>query len=114
MEALSCLLSRAVEGTFLICCNIGEGLEGGLVVSHLLYADITLLLCGADMVQMVYLSWLLIWLEAILGLRIKLNKSEIIPMGNIIEMESLSSELGNWFFSLPLIWVFRWELHMIV
>ena len=83
MEAFSCLLSRAVEGAFLTGCNIGEDLEGGLVVCHLLYTDDTLLFCGADVDQMVYLSWLLMWFEAISALKINLNKSEIIPVGNI-------------------------------
>ena len=41
------------------------------------------------------------WFEAISRLRINLNKSEIIPMGHITEMESLSSELGCKISSLP-------------
>ena len=101
MEALSCLLSRAVEGAFLTGCKIEEDLGEGLVVSHLLYADDTLLFCGADADQMVYLSSLLMWFEAISGLRINLNKSEIIPVGIIADMDSLSSELGCKVGSLP-------------
>ena len=97
MEALSCLLSRAVEGAFLTGCKIGEG----LVVSHLLYADDTLLFCGVDTDPMVYLSWLLMWFEAISGLRINLNKSEIIPVEIIADMDVLSSELGCKVVSLP-------------
>lgn len=31
--------------------------------------------------QMTYLSWLLIWFEAMLGLRINLDKSEILLVG---------------------------------
>ena len=104
MEALSCLLSRVMEGAFLIGYNIGKGCEGGLVVSHLSYADDTLLFCGADAEQMVYLSWLLMSFEEILGLRINLNKSAIILVGNIAEMKSLSSELGC---KIGSIWIFR-------
>ena len=45
MEALSCLIAKAVEGGFLFGCRIG-GREGdGLTVSHLLYADDTILFC---------------------------------------------------------------------
>ena len=94
MEALSCLLARAVEGGFLLGCNIGERSGGGLVVSHLLYADNTLLFCGANEDQLAYLSWLLMWFEVISELRINLNKSEIIPVGNIVDVESLASKLG--------------------
>ena len=92
MEALSCLLFRAVEGAFLTGCKIGEGLGEGLVVSHLLYVDDTLLFYGAEADQMVYLSGLLMWFEA---------KSEIIPVGIIANMDSLSMKLGCKVGSLP-------------
>ena len=32
---------------------------------------------------MTYLSWLLMWFETISGLRINLDKSEILPMGRV-------------------------------
>ena len=101
IKALSCLLSKAVEGVFLTGYKIGEGLGEGLVVSHLLYTDDTLLFCGAEADQMVYLSWLMVWLEEISGLRINLNKSEIIAMGIIADMDSLSTKLGCKVGSLP-------------
>ena len=82
-------------------CNIGERSGGGLVVSHLLYADNTLLFCGANEDQLAYLSWLLMWFEAISELRINLNKSEIIPVGNIVDVESLASKLGCKIGALP-------------
>ena len=43
---------------------------------------------------MAYLSWLLMWFEALLGLRINLNKSEIIPVGRITDVDVLAMELG--------------------
>ena len=68
MEALSCLLNRAVKRGFMTGCNIGERSRGGLVVSHLLYANDTLLFCRAIEDQLIHLSWLLMWFEAISGL----------------------------------------------
>lgn len=41
-----------------------------------------------------YLSWVLMWFEAISGLRINLNKSEIIPVGSVSDVESLVYDLG--------------------
>ena len=43
---------------------------------------------------MVYLSWLLMWFEAISGLRINLDKSEILPVGRVENLEVLALEFG--------------------
>ena len=70
MEALSGLIERAVQGGFLSGCYIGRRNGEGMVVSHLLYADDTLLFCRADQEHLAHLSWLLMWFESISGLRI--------------------------------------------
>ena len=67
---------------------------GGLTVSHLLCADDTILFCEPKQDQLAYLSWLLMWFEAISGPKINLAKSEIIPVGGVVNMEVLSNELG--------------------
>ena len=41
-----------------------------------------------------YLSWLLMWFEAISGLKINLDKSELIPIGEVNDIEELALELG--------------------
>ncbi|RVW38066.1 putative ribonuclease H protein [Vitis vinifera] len=43
---------------------------------------------------MVHLSWLLMWFEAISGLRINLDKSEILPVGRVENLENLALEAG--------------------
>ena len=48
MEALSCLIVRAIDGGFISVCRIGGSSGEGIVISHLLYVDDTLLFCGAD------------------------------------------------------------------
>ena len=59
MEALSCLLKRAkLEGFFLGWKVKGRGGEG-LDVSHLLFANDTLVFCGPSSDQLTYLSWVL-------------------------------------------------------
>ena len=60
MEALSCLIDRAVERGFLSSCGINGRTRERLVIYHLLYADDTLLFCGTDKDQMAYLCWLLV------------------------------------------------------
>ena len=41
------------------------------------------------------------WFEALLGLRINLNKSDIIPVGPVVNVEELATELGCGVGSLP-------------
>ena len=94
MEALSCLINRAVEGNFLSGSRITDGRGGDLVISHLLYADDTLIFCKANKDQLKNLSWILMWFEALSGLKINLNKSEIIPIGSVDNAEELAKELG--------------------
>ncbi|RVW74330.1 LINE-1 retrotransposable element ORF2 protein [Vitis vinifera] len=101
MEALSSLINRAVRGGFLSGCRIG-GREGvGIQVTHLLFADDTLVFCDDSQEQLAFLSWLLMWFEAISGLRINLNKSEILPVGRVENAKLLAAELGYKVGSLP-------------
>ena len=101
MEALSYLIGKAVEGGFLSGCSICGRNGEGMVISHFLYDDDAILFCGANQEHMMYLSWLLMWFEAISGLRINLNKSEIILGGRITNVDVLALELGCKVGTLP-------------
>ena len=101
MEALSCLLKRAVEGNFISGCRFGGRDGGEIVISHLLYADDTIIFCDANAEQLMYLRWTLMWFEAFSGLKINLFKSEMIPMGGVDNVEALAAELGCGVGSLP-------------
>ena len=68
----------------------GEGLE----ISHFLFADDTLFFCEATSSQMTYLSWLLMWFETILCLKINLDKSELIPVGRVSNVMELAAIFG--------------------
>ena len=48
---------------------------------HLLFADDTLIFCEANSDQLRYLSWVFMWFEALFGLKVNMDKSEIIPVG---------------------------------
>ena len=64
-----------------------------MIISHLLYADDTILFCEPKQDQMAYLSWLLMWFEAISGLKVNFAKSEIIPVGRVDNVEALALEI---------------------
>ena len=101
METLSCLLNRATDGNYLSGTKFADGRGEELVISHLLYADDTLLFCKADKDELKFISWTLMWFEAVSGLKINLNKSEIIPIGTVANMEELALELGYKVGTLP-------------
>ena len=101
MEILSCLLNRATGGNYLSGTKIVDGRWEEMVISHLLYADDTLLFCRADNDELKFISWILMWFEAVSGLKINLNKSEILPIGPVANLEELASELGCKIGSLP-------------
>ena len=94
MEALSNLLKHVVEGNFLSGNRVTDRGGEDLVISHLLYADDILLFCESNKDQLKFLSWTLMWFEAMSGLRINLSKSNIIPVGSVDNVEELAMELG--------------------
>ena len=83
MEALSSFINKSMSEGFLIGCRVkGRGGDGAKI-THLLFADDTLLFCEASQDHMAYLSGLLMWFEAISELRINLDKNEILLVGRV-------------------------------
>ena len=93
MEALSCLLRRVVSGAFLLAYKVRGRSGEGAHVSHLLFADDTLVFYGASQ-DLKYLCWTLMWFEAISRLRINLDKSKLILVGYVENVKALVAELG--------------------
>jgi hypothetical protein len=54
-----------------------------LLLSHLLFADYTLIFCESNLYQLRNLRRLFFCFEAVLGLKINLAKSEIGPIGTV-------------------------------
>ncbi|RVW35151.1 BTB/POZ and MATH domain-containing protein 4 [Vitis vinifera] len=94
MEVLSNLIRRAVDGGFLSGCRIRGRGEEEMIVSHLLFADDTIIFCEASKEQLSALSWILAWFEVASGLRINLDKSVLIPVGEVEDIEEMAVELG--------------------
>ncbi|XP_023916416.1 uncharacterized protein LOC112028013 [Quercus suber] len=94
MEALGRMLDKAVHDGHMsgFCVGREEGIS--LAVSHLLFADDTLIFCSADLDQVLFLRIILIWFEAVSGLKINLGKSELVPVGMVDNLDLLLIVLG--------------------
>ena len=93
MEVFSSLLKRAVDGGFMSGCRVKSRSEEGVIISHLLFVDDTLVFCKASQDHLTYLSWLLMWF-AVSGLRINLEKSELILVGRVENIDDLAWDFG--------------------
>ncbi|RVX14550.1 LINE-1 reverse transcriptase-like [Vitis vinifera] len=101
MEVFSSFLNRAMDNGYISGCQVKGRNEGGIQISHLLFADDTLVFCQASQDQLTYLSWLLMWFEAASGMRINLDKSELIPVGRVVDIDDLALDFGCKVGSLP-------------
>ena len=101
MLVFSYLLRRAISGGHLSSWQVRDKSGDGIPISHLLFACDTLVFCEASQDQMTYLSRLLMWFEACSGLRINLEKSELISMDRVYNIKNLALELGCKVAGLP-------------
>ena len=74
MEILSCLISRAKDGGFTEGFRVKERNDARVKVSHLFFADDTLIFCDASKENLEYLSWVFMWFEVCSGLKINLEE----------------------------------------
>jgi hypothetical protein len=75
MEALSKLIIATVHKGLLSGFYVGSGSSEAVNISHLLFTDDTLVFCGANADHLRYLCVLLLYFEAVSGLKINLAKS---------------------------------------
>ena len=88
-------------GGFLTGYNIKARNGVAMNISHLLFVDDTLVFCKDSEEQMVFLSWILLCFEALSCLRVNMEKSAILPVGEVENIDQLACELGCRVGSLP-------------
>jgi hypothetical protein len=101
MEALSKMLSGAVDSGRLSCFSMGSR-PPMINISHLLFADDILVFCEANPDHLRFLRVLLVCFEAVSSLKVNLAKSLLVPVGNVDNVDELASILGCGTSSLPL------------
>jgi hypothetical protein len=95
MKALSTMLSATVESGLFFGFFVGLRNQVETVVSHLLFADDTLIFCEPNVEQLRNLRCLLLCFEVVSGLKISLPKFEIVLVGAVGYVEDLASIIGG-------------------
>ena len=94
---------KRVEDAGLIRGFQAVGSRGvGESVSHLLFADDTILFCDADVEQILHVRMLLLCFQAVTGLKVNASKSELVPIGEVENANALAEILGYRIGSLPM------------
>jgi len=94
MEVLSRMLNESMLQGLLSGFSGGIRDNKALVVNHLLFADDTLIDCGAQAEHVRNLRCTFLFIEVVSGLMINLGKSELVPIGEVDGVESLAHILG--------------------
>ena len=82
--------------------SVGSTTSASIMVSHLLLADDILIFCDTDPNQLVTLREILNRFEEVSRLKVNLGKSELVPVGEVHNLDVLVGLLGCRHYSLPL------------
>jgi hypothetical protein len=102
MEVLSRMLMKVESEGLIRGFSAGNNGSNGLRISHLLYADDTILFCDADMSQLLYVRMVLNCFEAAIGIWVNMSKSEMVPVGEVQNLSDLAESLCCHTGELPL------------
>ena len=67
-----------------------------------MFADDTILFCDANVEQILHIQLLLLCFQAMTGLKVNVQKSEIVPIGEIDDVHALAEILGCRVGTLPI------------
>uniref|UniRef100_A0A2N9EFE5 Reverse transcriptase domain-containing protein n=1 Tax=Fagus sylvatica TaxID=28930 RepID=A0A2N9EFE5_FAGSY len=101
-EALSRMMTRAGEEGLLSGFQVGSLNNSLLKISHLLFANDTLIFSDANPDHIFHIRLLFTWFEAVSGLKINLCKSEMVPVGCVPDLENLAGIMGCKTAQLPM------------
>ena len=74
----------------------------GVRISHLLFADDTILFCDASRDPLLSIRLVLSCFQAFTGLKVNVGKSEIVPVGKVNNLDTLANILQCRVGSLPM------------
>jgi len=102
MEVLSRILKKTEDCGLLRGFHVGPSNSIGVRISHLLFADDTILFCDASREQLLSIRLALTCFQAFTGLKVNVGKSEIVPVGEVGNVDALATILRYRVGSLPM------------
>ena len=105
MEVLSKMFHKTEEIGFIRGFLTGTLRGNEVRISLLLFVDVTIVFCDADPEQVLHIQKVLSCLEVVTGLRVNLNKSEMVPVSGVDNMSSLASLLCSHIGALPMLYL---------
>ena len=83
MEVLSRILKKTKDCGLLRGFHVGPSNSIGVCISHLLFADDTILFCDASRDQLLSIRLVLTCFQAFIGLKVNAGKSDIVSVGRL-------------------------------
>jgi hypothetical protein len=102
MEAFSRMISAIYYRGLISGFSMGTKEFDRVEVSHLLFANDTLVFCGADASQISHMGAFLVCFKAVSGLKVNLSKSTLASVGSLDDVDQLAGHLGCGTTNLPL------------
>ena len=93
MEVLSRILRKTEECCLIHDFHVGPMNSVGVHISHLLFADNTILFCNASGEQLLSIRLALSCFQAFTGLKVNVGKSEIVPIREEKNLDALANIL---------------------
>ena len=104
MKVLSRILKKTEEGGFIQCFHVGPVNSTSIRVSHLLFANDTILFSDASREQILSIRLVLSCFQVFTGLKVNVGKSEIVFIREVRNIQSLANILQCRVGSLPMIY----------
>uniref|UniRef100_A0A1U7WLE7 Uncharacterized protein LOC104228609 n=1 Tax=Nicotiana sylvestris TaxID=4096 RepID=A0A1U7WLE7_NICSY len=105
MEGLNNMIKTAKVSGWVKGFEVNRSGANNLEITHLQYADDTLVFCDAEKEQLRFLRIILVLFEGVSGLHINWRKSNISPINEVNNMEQLTQIIGGEVRSLPTIYL---------